>query len=351
MEDNEHKSNEICGLTTELASIEFAEGSTLSTIGQRAFSGCNKLTSIDLPDSITSLGAYVFAGCDCLTEITIPFVGASKNNNGTLTSLFLILFDTSETENNYKVVSSYASGSTQTGYLPKTLTKVTVSGGIIPYGAFQNCISLTEIVLKPGVQNIRAYAFGGTPIEKMELPEGLTFVNNYAFTQCTKLAEITLPSTLTNFGYYALDDATGLKRINYNAISLANYEENNGILYPITVTDDMPEIEVVFGPLVQTIPKYLFSQYSFYTKPKISKYVFLGNQCTSIGTGALTSSLENVQCVFDKYTIDDTAPTIQSNSLPSVNKTTIILQDEEVKNKWSNETNWSSYATKMVVSA
>ena len=36
------------------------------------FSGCTGLTSITIPDSITSIGAYAFSGCTGLTSITIP---------------------------------------------------------------------------------------------------------------------------------------------------------------------------------------------------------------------------------------------------------------------------------------
>ena len=45
---------------------------SLTTIGDYAFFFCSSLTTITLPDSLTTIGAYAFSGCDSLTTITLP---------------------------------------------------------------------------------------------------------------------------------------------------------------------------------------------------------------------------------------------------------------------------------------
>ena len=45
---------------------------SVTSIGGRAFYGCNSLTSITIPDSVTSIGGETFYGCNSLTSITIP---------------------------------------------------------------------------------------------------------------------------------------------------------------------------------------------------------------------------------------------------------------------------------------
>jgi len=41
-------------------------------IGDRAFAGCDNLTSVTIPDSVTSIGVYAFQTCTRLTSVTIP---------------------------------------------------------------------------------------------------------------------------------------------------------------------------------------------------------------------------------------------------------------------------------------
>ena len=44
----------------------------LTSIGDNAFSGCFSLTTVTLPDSLTSIGNRAFGACDSLTAITLP---------------------------------------------------------------------------------------------------------------------------------------------------------------------------------------------------------------------------------------------------------------------------------------
>ena len=50
--------------------FEIPDGVT--SIGDRAFSGCSGLTSIHIPDGVTSIGGNAFDGCSGLTSIHIP---------------------------------------------------------------------------------------------------------------------------------------------------------------------------------------------------------------------------------------------------------------------------------------
>ena len=53
---------------------------SVSSIGNSAFQGCSRLTSIIIPNNVTSIGNNAFDGCSGLTSITIPngvtFIGS-----------------------------------------------------------------------------------------------------------------------------------------------------------------------------------------------------------------------------------------------------------------------------------
>ena len=53
-----------------LTSVSIGNGVT--SIGDRAFCGCRSLTSVTIPDSVTSIGEYAFYGCSSLKSVVIP---------------------------------------------------------------------------------------------------------------------------------------------------------------------------------------------------------------------------------------------------------------------------------------
>lgn len=55
---------------TSLVSIDIPEG--VKSIGGSAFNGCSKLESINIPEGVTSIGDLAFNGCSGLVSIVIP---------------------------------------------------------------------------------------------------------------------------------------------------------------------------------------------------------------------------------------------------------------------------------------
>ena len=113
---------------------------SVTSIDNDAFLGCSSLTSIEIPNSVTSIAKGVFAYCNSLTEITLPFVGESKD--GTSNNYFSYIF----TNDFYSII-------------PTSLKKVTITGGNIGDRAFQYCSSLTSVVIGDSVTSIGHDAF------------------------------------------------------------------------------------------------------------------------------------------------------------------------------------------------
>ena len=109
-----------------------------------AFFGCDSLSEIVIPSSVTSIGYSAFFGCDSLSEIVIP--------------------------------SSVTS---------------------IGKGAFSSCDSLSEIVIPSSVTSIGDHAFSGCDsLSEIVIPSGVTSIGNYAFSGCSSLKYISIPKSV-----------------------------------------------------------------------------------------------------------------------------------------------------------
>ena len=153
-------------------------------IGEYAFYKCSGLTSITIPESVTTIGEYAFYYCCGLTSITIPESVSS--------------------------IGSYAF------YYCSDLTSITIPESVtaISDATFYYCSGLTSITIPETVTSIDSYAFfvcyGLTSIT---IPESVTTIGAAAFGECTDLTSITIPESVTTSGASAFEDCTGLTSI------------------------------------------------------------------------------------------------------------------------------------------
>ena len=158
---------------TGLTSITIPD--SVTSIGDSAFSGCTGLTSITIPDSVTSIGDCAFYGCTGLTSITIP---------NSVTSIGDSAF-----------------------YDCTGLTSITIPDSITSIGdaAFSGCTGLTSITIPDSATSIGGYAFENcTGLTSITIPNSVTSIGDFAFEDCTGLTSITIPNSVTSIGYYAL---------------------------------------------------------------------------------------------------------------------------------------------------
>ena len=168
---------------------------SVTSISDRAFSGCSSLTSITIPDSVTSIGDYAFYCCRNLTNITIPDSVTSIGNDAfhgcpiekaTIPSLAISYV---YNYNNY-YVDNY------------NLKEVVItSGESIGDNAFYGCSSLTSITIPDSVTSIGDFAFDGcTSLTSITIPDSVTSIGDYAFSGCSSLTSITIPDSVTSIG-------------------------------------------------------------------------------------------------------------------------------------------------------
>jgi hypothetical protein len=180
--------------------------SNITIIGDYLFSGCSKITSITLPDTITSIGNYAFQGCTSLKSITIP---------DTITSIGNYTFQ----------------GCT-------SLKSITIPSSVINISnnAFQGCTSLTSVTIPSTTTNIGDYGFQGcTSLISIAIPLSVTSIGNYAFESCSSLTSFTIDrdftyDSLTTLGYMCFSNCVlidiycffELFSNGYSKVSIAN---------------------------------------------------------------------------------------------------------------------------------
>ena len=138
---------------TGLANVTIGNGVT--SIGDFAFENCTSLTSIRIPSSVTSIGGYAFGNCTGLIEITIgdsvksvglcAFLGCvNLNINITnIASWCQIHFFTSHPFDAYNL------------FLNNNLvTDLIIPEGVTSIDNFQDCISITSVVIPSSVTEI-----------------------------------------------------------------------------------------------------------------------------------------------------------------------------------------------------
>lgn len=177
------------------------------------------VTEIVVPSYIAEIEQGAFAGCNKLQSITLPYVGAKENVTSVLEGRYPLgyIFGREEYEGAIKVShtsSFFGNPSVTEYYLPQTLTTVTVTGGNVYMGAFQNCATLQTVTLPDSLTEIAQNAFRGcTSLQSIVLPDGITDIGEYAFQGCASLQSISLPNGVTKLGDRIFADCTSLQDV------------------------------------------------------------------------------------------------------------------------------------------
>lgn len=221
---------------------------TVTTIGKYAFYA-STVTSIQLPNTITTLYDRSFNYARSLTTINIPasvknycnssfpnediinpmFKSCGKLKNVTLeeglTVLARCMFEDCMEEGSVINVPGSVKELPHAVFSSAKIEKLTLNEGLEKICDYAlSGIKVNSITLPSTVKEIEGEAFRNSELSEINLNEGLTTIQKAAFSKCKNLKTIVLPSTINFIGYYAFRESEALTDIYVKATTVPGIE-------------------------------------------------------------------------------------------------------------------------------
>ena len=355
--DQEIKDLVIPNSVTSIGQYTFAYCSSLTSvtipnsvtsIGNGAFAYCSSLTSVTIGESVTNIGGYAFYGCSSLASVTIPnsvtSIGEEAFGECTFTKDNFINYSTLDAEANYYWGATVVVGNEINGLIIRndtvidcreTVTSVEIPNSVTSIGewAFSDCSSLTSVTIPNSVTSIGEWAFSGCfsltktnytgdiagwcnikfgdgeanpmcqshnfyindqEIKDLVIPNTVDSIHNYAFAGCSSLTSVTIPNSVTSIGNDAFSWCSSLTKTNYTGdiAGWCNIKFGDGEANPMC------------------------QSHNFYINDQEIKDLVIPNSVTSIGNKVFygCSSLTSITCEAE------TPPTLGSYIFYGVSK-------------------------------
>ena len=243
------------GFCANLPAIIIPNSAT--SIGRNAFESCSSLTSITIPNSVTQIGSRAFINCERLSAINVE----SENRNycdidGVLfnnAKTTLIQYPMMKNSESYSIPESTELISNAAFYNCSRLTSITINNSAyIEDDAFYGCNNLESVHIASISTWCKMYFYdvdanplyyaqrlylNGVEVSEIDIPDGITWLGNYAFYNCANLKSVTIPNSVTEIGNKAFYN-TNIKCIKLEAIAP-----------PSVFNNSFPENTKVYVPL------------------------------------------------------------------------------------------------------
>ncbi len=203
---------------------------SLENLGMFAFTNCDNLTSIHIPEKVKSQKSEIpdseyyhyprFWGCRSLKKITVSEKNTDFSSDG------VALFNKDKTKI-YEVPNGIEGDYT----IPDTVTEISAtfencvnlksitipsSIQILPNSCFKNCVSLESCTLPSNMQDLGWGTFYNcVSLKNVNIPNGVLSIPNSAFYHCTSLTNITLPDSVKSIGSSAFTGCYNLTGITF----------------------------------------------------------------------------------------------------------------------------------------
>ena len=316
------------------------------------YSACNKITELVIPSTVTTIGEYAFTGFDTLQSVTIPSTLASIGNAAFNCDIDKVIFNGTKDEwlaivdiigdNNESLITApiytpsgqmlsfddvkylrYTLNSDGTSYcvsgagafngtsltIPSTYNGKPVTS--IGSKAFYKCSNLQEITIPSSIKTIESSAFAWCEnIEKVNVAanSSLTTIGNSAFSCCTSLKSFVVPANVTSLGDEAFSSCGSLNEFTFasntkiKSIGQYCFTDCNGLM-SITIPSTVTSIgERAFWYCYKLIEVYNLSSLSIVkgnTDNGYTGYYALYIYTSASTTSKLTTTSEGFVTYYD----------------------------------------------------
>lgn len=263
--DNRYNQNKVRTLTLPR---------TLRHINDWGLSDYRAITDLEIPANVERMGENIVYNCPQLQRIKVnaevpPTLGSLDNNSyhedGYRTYHYIRIVIPRESFHAYRLVSAWntdynvliggdegitvstgkiAAGDLghvvveEAGYLQEVnkliiegelnaddwskikqmtnLTELDLSKALIdeiPSNAFSGRWAIDKVVLPPTLKKIGSFAFQGTALTSVNIPDNVETIKECAFSQVRQLQEVHLPDSLTSLGNYAFAECRSLRTV------------------------------------------------------------------------------------------------------------------------------------------
>ena len=228
----------VFGGCTNISTFNF--GSSITRIPPYLCSGLSGLTSVSIPNLVDSIGNSAFQGCSGLTSlnfnaISCSYAGLSNSNRAFpgCSNITTVNFG-----NRVTTIPSYLC------YGFSGLTSISIPNSVTSIGgsSFYGCTGLTSITIPPSVTSIGNAAFSGctglglvefnadsclymgggttsdrvfnnTYIHTINIGNNVKYIPGYAFSGCSHIMSITIPSLVSGIGVQAFSGCSSLDNV------------------------------------------------------------------------------------------------------------------------------------------
>ena len=212
----------------------------VSSIGLCAINGCNELTSLIIPKSVTVIEKNNFELCEQLTSLVVeqgnPMFDSRDNCNViivTATNTLVHGCNSSSIPDGIEVIADSAFSQR------RNLSHISIPDSVVYIGefaflccfslesdillqgihqvtrcCFDGCSSLKKVSIGSGIKSVESSAFAGcSMLSDVEITEGTKYIGTYAFDGCNSLASIALPKSIERIESTAFDRCNRIERV------------------------------------------------------------------------------------------------------------------------------------------